>query len=200
MDLEGNPTYQMGRSHEVLLMGSLARECFVTLWGKTEAGPLPWYSVPCATLHLRGPGYPSQGVPPQPILSLSNVAEICQKNTSFSFQLNYCDNPESGKIAQGFPLAASLEKNPIFPWVEILSNHERRWHVFSSREDAKERVLQGSMWGFCADRSVFWRDTVAIKLSESLTDLIFPICLIYNTVWIPLHACREARGIFFQYW
>lgn len=67
----------------------------------------PWISIS---------GGPSSAHP----LSQQCGRDLSEKNTSFSFQLNYCDSPESGKIAQGFPLAASLEKALSFLGLKFL--------------------------------------------------------------------------------
>lgn len=86
--------------------------CFVTSWGWAFTGPVihtssdkrPWIYI----MEARTPWVPGQS--------------SCQENTSFSFQSNYCDGPEGGKIARGFSFGSKPSKNRTFHLVEILSN------------------------------------------------------------------------------
>lgn len=155
--------------------------CLVTSWSRAAfTGPVAHTSSKRPWIHIT-----------EALDSSAPWQSSCRENTSFSFQSNYCDGPECGKIAHGFPWAASLGKTLPFIWLKFLVTwkHERRKEQWTPRKQ---------VGGFFVYISRFEEEVHSLsKLSESMADSTFPTRLIYNMIWAPPHPPVDAGGILF---
>ena len=100
---EGNSTY----THTKMLRNTVLSPC------ETEPS-----QDPSPTLQLRGPKYTSW----RPQTPQAPWQSSCQEKNSFSFQSNYCDSSDRGKIAHGFPFGNKpLKKKSYLSLVKIVS-------------------------------------------------------------------------------